>query len=88
MTGARVNRRRELNELLPRIVAGADVMSLRQIYVGVKKAAPWLVDDEPDPAAMHRLKWEHDVRWEIETLVASGVLVRRRELGRGLYSVS
>lgn len=46
------------------------------------------MDDEPDLYAPTRPKWQHDLRWELETLVVSGEVTRRRDVGRGVYSAS
>lgn len=77
--------------LLPQIirgeVSGAPV-HLSQIYAAVERDRPDLVDDEIEPPPSKALRWRHELRWEIETLVVAGTVQRRKDLGRGFYSVA
>ena len=59
-------------------------MSLQALYKAVESESPDLADDEHDQWG---LKWRHEVRWEVETLVTQGTLRRRKDLGRAMYSL-
>ncbi|MDQ6525534.1 hypothetical protein RB608_18085 [Nocardioides sp. LHD-245] len=83
-----MTRRQEFAQLLPTIVrleAGGRPVHLRDIYAAVERDHPDLVDDEIE-ASTGRSRWQHELRWELETLVVHGDLKRRKELGRGMYS--
>lgn len=82
-----VTRRQELAKLLPVIVGscGDEAIHLRDIYAAVERDHPTLVDDEVE-ATTGAIRWKHDLRWELETLVIKGDIRRRKELGRGVYS--
>jgi hypothetical protein len=61
-------------------------MTLAEIYSWFETDHPELVDDELEPGPGHVVRWKHELRWEIETLVAAGAVKRRKDLGRGFYS--
>lgn len=65
--------------------AGAAV-SLDEIYAAVTHERPDLVDDEIE-AGSGAIRWKHELRWELETLVVAGQVRRRKDLGRGIYSI-
>src|SRR5205807_10213944 len=82
-------RRTELRDHLPHIVRTLDHGAgahLTEIYSYVERNHAHLVDDERDPPPGNGLKWKHDLRWEVETLVLQGVIMRRKDLGRARYS--
>jgi len=81
-----VTRRQQFAELIPQLVS-ADPISIADLYLAVEQARPDLVDDEiePDTGAV---RWKHEFRWELETLVVNGRVSRRKDLGRGIYSTS
>lgn len=86
-----MNRRHEFASLLPRIVrseADGEPIHLRQIYAAIERARPDLVDDEIEPPPSAAVRWQHELRWELETLVVTGKVQRRKDLGRGIYSAS
>ena len=76
-----------LSDVIPPFDPNA-AMALRDIYRAIEQALPHCVDDEPDPPPSHGLRWQHELRWELETLVTTGEVLRRKDLGRGLYSLS
>jgi len=80
------NRRRAFADLLPGIIRQANAVRLSAIYSTVELDHPHLVDEEIEPPPSHGLRWKHDLRWELETLVVKGVVRRRKDLGRGIYS--
>jgi hypothetical protein len=89
MLGRVTTRRDEFRRLIPDIISRLDTgrgVPLASIYAAINRDHPHLVDDEPDPHAPERPLWEHDVRWEIETLVLHHDIRRRKDLGRGMYS--
>lgn len=57
---------------------------LTHIYELVEAARPDLADDELDSSG--RSKWQHDVRWELQTGVLSTRVTKREDIGRGYYS--
>lgn len=65
--------------------SSSQALQLRAIYDNVSELRPDLTDDEVESDS-GRLKWKHELRWEIESLVRSGLILRRKELGRGWYS--
>lgn len=83
-----MTRRQEFANLLPLIVRnesdGAPV-HLSQIYAAIERDHPALVDDEIE-VSTGVIRWKHELRWELETLVVNGAVQRRKDLGRGLYS--
>jgi len=84
-----MTRRQEFAELIPRIVTnenGGRPVSISEIYGAIEREHPELVDAEIEPrtGAVH---WKHELRWELETLVVNDLVKRRKELGRGVYSV-
>lgn len=83
-----MTRRQELANLLPVIVkserAGGAV-HLGDIYAAVERDHPNLVDSEVE-ATTGAIRWKHELRWELETLVIAGRVRRRKDLGRGMYS--
>lgn len=58
---------------------------LSQIYAAIERDYPALVDDEIE-VSTGVIRWKHELRWELETLVVDGVVQRRKDLGRGQYS--
>lgn len=83
-----MTRRQELARLIPDIVMtekGGEPVHLADIYAAVERDHATLVDDEIEPAS-RALRWKHQLRWELETLVADGSVRRRKDLGRGIYS--
>lgn len=83
-----VTRRQEFAKLLPIIVdseAGGSGVELRDIYAVFERDHPTLVDAEIE-ASTGAIRWKHELRWELETLVVHGRLRRRKDLGRGYYS--
>lgn len=84
------HRRTELREQLPGLVSrmsGHEGVHLSAIYSAVEEHLPHLVDNEPDSPPSTGLNWQHELRWELETLVGTGAIRRRKDLGRGMYSV-
>lgn len=83
-----MSRRQDFARLLPAIVrqerAGQPI-HLTEIYAVVERDHPTLVDDEIEPST-RAVRWKHELRWELETLVVSGDVRRRKDLGRGQYS--
>lgn len=82
-----MSRRSLLAARLPALIRAkaADPVSLAAIYDAVEQNMPELIDDEVEPGTA-QLKWKHELRWEIESLVIRGELKRRKDLGRGYYS--
>ena len=86
-----MTRRQDFASLLPQIVrfeADGEPVHLRQIYAAIERDRPDLVDDEIEPPPSNAVRWRHELRWELETLVVSGKIRRRKDLGRGLYSAA
>lgn len=86
-----MSRRQVFAQEIPKVIAGLDGgngVALRTIYRAIAEGLPELVDDEVEVPPGHGLKWQHDVRWEIETLVGHNEIARRKDLGRGIYSVA
>ena len=84
-----MTRRQEFAKLLPIIVsseAGGSAVHLRDIYAAVERDHPSLVDTEVEPST-GAIRWKHELRWELETLVVHAELRRRKDLGRGVYSL-
>lgn len=84
-----MSRRQEFAAILPAIVArenDGNPVHLSGIYSAVERDYPHLVDAEVEPPPSNAIRWKHELRWEIETLVVNGELRRRKELGRGMYS--
>lgn len=81
-------RRQQLADLLPKIIASSPQRTthLTDIYAAVERDYPALVDDEVEPPPSNAVKWKHELRWELETLVGKGEVQRRKDLGRGMYS--
>lgn len=80
-----MSRRQQFAELIPRIIRGNDTTSITELYAVIEQAHPDLVDDEIEPGT-GAVRWKHELRWELETLVVRGVVRRRKDLGRGIYS--
>lgn len=75
--------------MLPAIVrseAGGGPVHLRDIYASVERDHPSLVDSEIEEST-GRSRWQPELRWELETIVIRGNLRRRKDLGRGIYSI-
>ena len=82
-------RRKELAELIPVIVdreRDGEAVHLSQIYAAVERDHGHLVDTEVEPPPSNAVRWKHELRWELETLVAKGTVRRRKDLGPTLYS--
>jgi len=80
-------RRREFSELLPLIVGRTTdraPVHLRQIYEAIERDHSHLIDDEVDSSGA--VRWKHELRWELESLIVSGTLRRRKDLGPAMYS--
>lgn len=62
-----------------------DPISIADLYLAIERDHPDLADGdiEPDTGAV---RWKHEFRWELETLVVSGKVRRRKDIGRGVYS--
>lgn len=58
---------------------------LSRIYAAIERDYPALVDDEIE-VSTGVVRWKHELRWELETLVVNGAVKRRKDLGRGQYS--
>lgn len=75
--------------LLPQIVereAAGRPIHLSQIYAAIERNHGHLVDEEIEPPPSSAVRWKHELRWELETLVVNGTLRRRKDLGRAIYS--
>lgn len=84
-----MTRRQEFARLLPSIVvteAHGQPVHLSQIYSAIERDHPRLADHEREPST-GALRWRHELRWELESLVGSATVIRRKDLGRGIYSV-
>ena len=84
-----MTRRQVLAALLPRVIASedsGDPISLAKIYAAVERDRPDLVDDEVEPLT-GAIRWKHELRWEMETLVVNGSIKRRKDLGEAIYSI-
>ncbi|SEE60136.1 hypothetical protein [Jiangella alba] len=83
-----MSRRQEFAKLLPLVIRrerDGDAVHLSDIYGAVERDHPQLVDDEVE--ASGAVRWKHELRWELETLVVDGGVRRRKDLGRGFYSI-
>ncbi len=80
-----MTRRQQFAELIPKLVQGEAPISLTDMYVAVEQGYSDLVDNEiePDTGAV---RWKHEFRWELETLIVNGKVRRRKDIGRGIYS--
>lgn len=71
--------------MIPRIFrsegAGAP-RSIGDLCAAVERDRPDLVDDEVE-LATGAVRWKHEFRWELETLVVKGEV---KDLGRGVHS--
>jgi hypothetical protein len=65
---------------------GTDVVSLTDLYGAAERRYGDLLDRRPDPARPSQQKWQHDLRWEVQTAVSERRIVKRNDLGRALYS--
>ncbi len=84
-----MTRRQEFAQLIPRIVRGeraGDPVSIADLYGAIERDHSDLVDAEVE-ASTGAVRWKHQLRWELETLVVRGEITRRKDLGRGIYSV-
>lgn len=59
---------------------------IQQIYQEVALLRPDLIDNEPDTHAPTQLKWQHDLRWELQSAVTARRILKRTDVGRGYYS--
>lgn len=83
-----MTRRQEFARLIPEIIrsdVNGDAIHLTDIYATIERDHPTLVDMEIETAT-GAVRWKHELRWELETLVVNGDVRRRKDLGRGLYS--
>ena len=83
-----MGRRSEYAKLLPGIVRNAsngEPIHIADIYGAVQRELPHLVDSEVESSGA--IRWKHELRWELETLVINGVVLRRKDLGLGMYTV-
>lgn len=86
-TSGEPSRRRAFAQLLPELIAQLSydgAVNLSSLYEAIENQFPGLVGDEVD--GDDKPQWKHDLRWELETLVGNGSVLRRRDLGRGWYS--
>lgn len=84
-----MTRRQEFAALIPRILrdeGAGDPLSIGHLYGAVERDHPELVDSELE-ASTGAVRWKHEFRWELETLVVKGEVKRRKDLGRGVYSL-
>lgn len=84
-----MTRRQEFAQLIPVIVRSerdGEAVHLSEIYAAIERDHPALVDDEVEPST-GAVRWKHELRWELETLVVHRDVRRRKDLGRGLYSL-
>jgi hypothetical protein len=82
-------RRQEFARQIPRILAeeqAGDPISIGDLYGAVERDHAELVDAEVE-ASTGAVRWKHEFRWELETLVIRGEIKRRKDLGRGIYSL-
>lgn len=70
------------------LVGAADggPVQLAEMYRWVEVNRPDLAGQDPDPHAPGRPQWQHDLRWELQSAVTSGRVLKRSDLGRGFYS--
>lgn len=80
-----MTRRQRFAELIPTLVRGNDLISITDLYAAIEQDHPDLVDDETEPGT-GAVRWKHEFRWELETLVVTGRVRRRKDIGRGIYS--
>lgn len=84
-----MTRRQEFTQLIPRIVRGergGDPVSIADLYGAIERDHADLVDAEVEPST-GAVRWKHELRWELETLVVRGEVKRRKDLGRGIYAL-
>ena len=83
-----MTRRNEFAELIVEILdrSGCTPVHIQLLYEQISHIRPDLTDDEPDPHAPKRLKWQHDIRWELQTAVTNRRISKRSDVGRGFYS--
>ena len=84
-----MSRRREFAKLLPldiRDEKGGAPVHLSTIYEAIERDYPGLVDDGVETST-DAVRWKHELRWELETLVGGAAVTRRKDFGRGIYSV-
>jgi len=83
-----MTRRQEFARFISHVIrderAGYAV-SISDLYAAVEREHSELVDDEVETST-GALRWKHEFRWELETLVVRGDIKRRKDLGRGIYS--
>lgn len=83
-----MTRRHEFAQIIPRTVRGeraGDPISIADLYRAIERDHAELVDAEVE-SLTGAVRWKHELRWELETLVVSGEIKRRKDLGRGIYS--
>ena len=73
-------------QTLVRSERSGEPVTLKELYVAIARDMPELVDDEVEPNST-QLRWKHELRWELETLVVRHEITRRKDLGLGVYSV-
>lgn len=75
--------------MIPKILRSeqaGDPLSIGDLYRAIERDHPQLVDDELE-ISTGAVRWKHEFRWELETLVVKGEVKRRKDLGRGVYSL-
>lgn len=82
--------RRRIGEELPLLFSdiGGDTASLTQLYDAAERRYGRLLDRRPDPARATQQKWQHDLRWELQSAVDDGRVLKRTDVGRAVYSVA
>jgi hypothetical protein len=84
-----MTRRQQFAMVIARIVSterdGAPI-SIADLYSAIERDHPDLVDEEVE-STTGAVQWKHELRWELETAVCKGEVRRRKDLGRGMYSL-
>jgi hypothetical protein len=75
----------ELTDLFADI--GRDEIAIDELYTAAERRFGPLLDRSPDPARLTQEKWQHDLRWEIQSAVLDGRIIKRDDVGRGVYSL-
>ncbi|GAB3155991.1 hypothetical protein GCM10027058_29330 [Microbacterium neimengense] len=84
-----MTRRQTFAAVIPKVVRserGGEPVSIADIYAAIERDFPVLADGEIE-SSTGVLRWRHELRWEIETAVVKGKIQRRKDLGRGFYSM-
>lgn len=80
-----MTRRQQFAEIIPTLVCGNDSISLTDLYAAIEQDHPDLTDEEVEQDT-GAVRWKHEFRWELETLVVTGRVRRRKDIGKGIYS--